>query len=320
MTGGPFTRRGALGLFGAGAAALSAPSAMARAALSYEIVPMPVAAGAWMIEGSRDYFSMQNGGAIVNSAVLQGESGLILVDSGPSLRYGEALARTLGQLDLRGVSTVVNTHHHPDHYFGNQVFADRPILALGQTGAEARAHGDGFADNMYRLLGDWMRGTEPVPPNGEITPGDVRIDGRPMRVLPLAGHTAADLALLDLETGLLIAGDLAFLDRAPTTPSADVALWQESLAVLRAEGAAAVLPGHGPLDPTGRALDQTGAYLDWLDGMLRLGADQGLDMVELMQTPLPESFAAMGAQPQEFHRSVVHLYPGIEREVLPLAN
>ena len=136
--------------------------------------------------------------------------------------------------------------------------------------------------------------------------------------MPLQGHTEADLAILDVETGTLIAGDLAFLDRAPTTPDADIELWKESIGELESLNAAAIVPGHGPFDRTGESLRQTRAYLEWLDKTLREAADAGLDMVEVMELPLPDVYAALGAQPQEFHRSVSHLFPDIETEVLPL--
>ena len=47
-------------------------------------------------------------------------------------------------------------------------------------------------------------------------------------------------------------------------------------------------------------------------------AENGLDMVEVMDLPLPDEFATLGAQPREFQRSVSHLFPDIEAEALPL--
>lgn len=311
------TRRAALGAL---AVLPLAPRAFAQARLSYDLTAKPLADGIWMVEGATDYFSMDNGGAIVNIALIKGDTGLILIDTGSSRRYGEALVTLARSLDIRGISTVVNTHHHPDHFFGNQVFADTPIFALGETRQAALAEGEGFADNMYRLLGDWMRGTEVVPPTDVIAGGDVRLDGRDFLALPLGGHTVADLALLDRRTGTLVAGDLLFNDRAPTTPSADLPRWNASLDALEAERPALIIPGHGPADPTGGAITQTRDYLRWLDATLRTGARSGLDMVDLMETPLPDRFAAMGAQPQEYQRSVAHLFPGIELEELPRGN
>jgi len=310
------TRRTTLGLIGA---AVTVP-AQARTRLSYELKPKQVADGIWMLEGSTDYFSMDNGGDIVNCAIIEGAEGLTIVDTGPSLRYGEAMLDLLLNLSGKPVTTVVNTHHHPDHFFGNQVFADVPIRALSQTGVLAAEQGEDFSDNMYRILGDWMRGTEVVPPTQSLPEGEITLGGRRLTVLPLAGHTEADLALMDMETGTVIAGDLAFLDRAPTTPSADLDKWRESLDVLTGLQPSAVIPGHGPFDPSLKSLTQTRAYLDWVEETLVDAADQGFDMVEVMALPIPDQFAGLGALPEEFHRSVSHLFPGIESEVLPLLD
>ena len=312
-----YTRRTTLGLIGA---ALSAPRVAAQGRLSYDLRPVPVADGLWMVEGATEYFTSQNGGAIVNVVLAQGARGLILIDSGPSRRYGEALSIMARRLDLRGISTTVNTHHHPDHSFGNQVFADRPILALGGTRLAAQTEGDALSDNMYRLLGDWMRGTEVVPPDQVISGGEITIDGRAFLALPLGGHTVADLALLDRATGTLIAGDLVFHDRAPTTPSANLPRWHDALDTLESMRPAQLIPGHGSRDRSGAAIDQTRAYLTWLDRRLRQSARDGLDMVEVMNDPLPPEFAAMGAQPQEYRRSVSHLFPAIELQELPRGN
>lgn len=314
------TRRRTLGLIGAGAAVLAARPFPTAAEESYQLVPLEVADGIWMIQGSTEYFSRDNGGAIVNCALIRTDTGIVLVDTGPSRKYGEALRAVAHEISPLGVAATVNTHHHPDHFFGNQVFADRPIHALAETTALAEAEGEAFSDNMYRLLGDWMRGTEVIPPNTSIDASVLTIGGRAFTILPLAGHTGADLALVDQKTGTLIAGDLAFLDRAPTTPHANLETWRASLDALERVGASAVLPGHGPFDPPGASLAQTRAYLDWLDRTLRDAAARGLDMVEIMAEPLPDRFASLGAMPTEFHRSVSHLFPDIERQAMPLAD
>lgn len=311
------TRRAAL----AGLACLAAaPRVAAQARKQYALRPQPVAHGLWMIEGAREYFTPENGGAIVNVVLAETDTGLLVIDTGSSLRYGQALAAVARELSGRGVAAVVNTHHHPDHFFGNQAFEGVPLMALPGTRREAEINGDAFADNLYRLLGDWMRGTEPRPPDTDLEGPELVVGGRRFALLPLSGHTAADLALLDTATGTLIAGDLCFLDRAPTTPSANLDQWFESLDALARTGAAGIIPGHGPLDRTGRSITQTRDYLSWLRNTLEAAAEQGLDMVEVMELPLPPRFAAMGAQPEEFIRSVSHLFPAIEKAALPLAD
>lgn len=286
----------------------------------YHLVPRKVADGIWMIEGATDYFSDENGGAIVNCALIETSNGIVIVDSGPSLRYGVALREVVSELNQNGVAAVINTHHHPDHFFGNQVFKDKQIFALGGTRQAAENEGEDFSNNMYRLLGDWMRGTESTPPNTELTSSTLLIGGREFAIYPLNGHTDTDLALLDKKTGTLITGDLAFLHRAPTTPHANLANWQSSIDTLKTIDASGIIPGHGPFDTRQQSLIQTSGYLTWLDKTLRASASEGLDMVELLDVRPPTEYASMGAMPEEFHRSVAHLYPDIERQTLPLVN
>ncbi|MEM8572111.1 MAG: quinoprotein relay system zinc metallohydrolase 1 [Pseudomonadota bacterium] len=311
------TRRAFLGLLGAGA---FAPRTWAEARHAYDIAFAPVGDGVWMLEGAAEYFSKENGGAIVNIALLQGETGIILVDTGPSVRYGEAIDLAIRQIDPRGVSAVFNTHYHPDHLFGNQTFASKPIYSLEPTVSIIDRDGDALADNMYRMLGDWMRGTDVVRPNRLVQGGEALIDGRRLSVLELGGHTAADLALVDSTTGTLIAGDIAFLDRAPTTPDADLPRWHAALDTLEGLNASQIIPGHGPLDPSGASIRQTRDYLFWLEDTLRGAVLQGLDIIEAMEISLPPEYAEMDVQPGEFRRSVTHLFPKFEREELPRAN
>jgi quinoprotein relay system zinc metallohydrolase 1 len=221
---------------------------------------------------------------------------------------------------IRWARGAINTHHHPDHFLGNQIFTDLPIRARGQTAALASLHREAYADNLHQLPGDWMRGAEPLPPNRVLTPGRTRTMGREFDILPLGGQTEADLALLDVQTGRLIAEALAFLDRAPTTPSADIGRWQASIDTLSGIDGRGVIPGHGPFDTTVAPLHQTRAYLDLLSRTMADAARLGFDMLETMQRPLPPDVAALGAQPQECRRSVAHLFPAAERAALPQAN
>lgn len=314
------SRRNCLRLLAGGlAAALVPPNPplYASGSFSYGLAPRVLGPGLWLVEGLRETFTRQNGGDIVNIVLIETGAGLVVVDTGSSRRYGEELRAVAEQATGQAVAEVWITHHHPDHFLGNQAFADVPIRATPYTTAEIRSRGDGYADALYRLLGDWMRGTAPHPPTDPMPLGAVEVGGRRFRVEEMSGHTGSDLVVLDEESGILIASDLVFLDYAPTTPDADLDQWRASLERLRTFQARAIVPGHGPVDVTGRGLDQTRRYLDWLEETLWAAAQRGEDMMEAMATELPPEWAALGAQPQEFQRSVIHLFPTLERRVLP---
>ncbi|MEM1345531.1 MAG: quinoprotein relay system zinc metallohydrolase 1 [Pseudomonadota bacterium] len=307
----PISRRTAL----AGAAGLASMPAVAK--LPGNAFLERVADGVWMHTGATEGFSTENGGDIANIAVLETEAGALVIDTGSSRLLGERIRLEIEQR-FGGLAATILTHHHPDHTFGTQALADQPIMALPETAARAEANLIDYSDLLYREVGLPMRGTSPALPSASVGGGAMTIGGRRLELLPLGGHTEADLALLDVTTGTLIAGDLLFLGRAPTVPDADLARWHATLDTLEALGAAAAIPGHGPLDRTGAAILQTRAYLEWLAAQLTSAAGRGLSMIEAMGETPPASWASLGANPEEFRRSVVQSYAAYETEALPL--
>lgn len=285
---------------------------------SYAIVPISVADGIWMIHGADAPIAFANGGAIANIVIIDTPTGTVLVDSGPSMRYGQALKMVAQKLTGKPVVRVYLTHLHPDHGMGIAAFDPAIVAALPATVSDMARDGRGFSDAMYRILGDWMRGTDLILPGRRIEQDMEDFGGRRLRLLALAGHSAGDLALLDEQTGTLIGGDLLFHDRAPSTPTADLAKWRESLDVLAKLPHKGVIPGHGPFDPSGTAsITQTRDWIDWLEQALSDAVRSGLDMVEAGNLPIPDRFAGMAAARYELQRSVSHLYPGLESKLLP---
>jgi quinoprotein relay system zinc metallohydrolase 1 len=273
--------------------------------------------GIWLVRGADAELAFDNGGAIANIIVMATAAGAILVDTGPSLGYGEALGALVRRLTGGPVAQVYITHLHPDHSFGSGAFPAAAIHALPATRADLERDGSGFSDALYRMLHGWMTGTEVVLPRGDAAEGEVVVGDRTLRLFALSGHSAGDLALLDVATGTLIAGDLVFHDRAPATPHADFAGWQAALDRLAAIPHRQLVPGHGPLCREGRGIAQTRDWLTWLERTLRGAVAQGLDMAEAARLPIPDRFAGMAAARYELTRSISHFYPRLEAELLP---
>lgn len=303
---------GCLGLLAVGLLCVLSQSAVAGR-FDYELRPRQVAPDTWLVEGRRESFSTTNGGNIVNVAFIVTDAGVVLFDTGPSLRFGQQLRHAIARITDKPVVLVINSHAHPDHFLGNQAFADVPIGALSGTTTQITQNGDSFATNLYGLTGDWMRGTEVVVP-AELPPDDPLIlGGHRLRFLAFEGHTGADLVMLDETTGVLFAGDLVFYQRALTTPQTPgLAHWRAELDQLAQLDYRLLIPGHGPLDDTRQAITQMQDYLAWLDATLSRAARQGLTMTEVMALPIDPRFDAISLTRYEFSRSVAHLYPGYE--------
>ncbi|AOF86765.1 putative zn-dependent hydrolase/glyoxylase [Hydrogenophaga sp. RAC07] len=301
----------------------SAAMAQARpdlARLDYDLRPRPIAERTWVIEGAVEDFSRANGCNIINTAFIATGAGVVVVNTGPSRAYGEQQRRAIERITREPVVRVLSLNLHPDYFFGNQAWADRPTQALAGSIGGMQAEGRAYADNLYRLCGDWMKGTESTPSRDVVEPGVLQIGSHKLELRRLSGHTSDDLVLIDHTTGVLFAGGLVFADRVPTTPHADFDAWQASLAKLSQwiedDRIRQVLPSHGPLHSGVGGLDQTRDWLRWLTAHMRESAERGLDLSEVLRLPVPERFKAWAAQPAELHRSITQWYPRYEQQVL----
>lgn len=287
------------------------------APLRYGLKPVQLDAGVWMLIGVDEAISSDNGGAIANITIFDTKDGAVVVDTGPSKRYGAELDAMARQLTGKPVVRVLLTHFHPDHVFGCQAFASEALAAPQGVVDGLKQSGDDFASAMYYLAGDWMRGTEVVLPAKAIVSGHEDIGERRFRYVVLQGHTPCDLAIFDEHSGILVAGDLAFLDRAPTTPHANLKDWHASLKQLGETQFSRLVPGHGPSEKDRRGLTQTGEWLSMIEEKITDAFDRGLSMTEAMAIPLPTWAEKIALSRYEFGRSVMHLYPKLEDALWP---
>ena len=289
--------------------------------LDYRLQARALAPGVYVVEGANADFSPANGCNIINTGFVVTNAGVLVVNTGPSRRYGEQLRALIARTTAQPVVQVLHLNLHPDYFLGNQGFADVPRAATEATRAGIAREAAAYETNLYRLCGEWMRGTETLAPDrgvdAELRAGRWRLGEREFELLELRGHTDSDLVLVDRASGVAFVGGLVFARRVPTTPHADVTAWLKSLDRLQALGLRSVVPSHGPVHADGSGLAGTRAYLQWLDRSFADWAAQGWDMNEVLRGPVPAEFRAWAAFDTEWVRNVAHLYPRYERAALP---
>lgn len=293
------------------------PGAAEAAVLKYALNPVVIAPGVWTIYGLPEPITAKNGGAIANITIFDTSEGTVLIDAGPSHRYGEALKAKAVELTGKPVVRVYLTHYHTDHVLGATAFDSGTVSAGKTLTADLKTIGNDLTNAMYRVAGDWMRGTDVPQPGREVSEGVEAVGNRSFRLMPLAGHTSEDLCLYEESTGLLFPGDLVFLDRAATTPDAKIDTWRSSLERLKGIGHKLLVPGHGPVEPGARGIEQTQRWLDTIEAQIGDGFERGLDITELMAVPLPDWTNGIAVAKYEYARSVMHLMPGLEATRLP---
>ncbi len=289
---------------------------------SYVIEPVNIAPDTWVVMGKNEPFTPENGGMIANIGIILTEKETLVFDTGPSKAFAEALNHWIKQQGGGPIRYVLNSHAHPDHFLGNQVFPRNRTYTSEPTQQMIAEQGADLAENLYRMVGAAMKGTRAVAPGvvlkdgiSKMTLGD-GADAHQLEVRLMQGHSHSDLILLDQTTGVLFAGDLVFYNRALTTPHAVLQDWLVALDQLENLPHKVLVPGHGPVHQKGEGIAQTRDYLKWLDKSFRQGAEEGWSMAEMLSWPLNPAFESVVMQRYEFTRSLSHWYSQYEENAL----
>ncbi|MET0999682.1 MAG: MBL fold metallo-hydrolase [Marmoricola sp.] len=198
----------------------------------------------------------------VNVIVIEGEAGLVVVDTHASTRAALEVIADLRRLSPRPVVGVVNTHEHVDHVFGNAAFREEfgpvPITAHEAAAANTVPHGE-EARAAFLARGDHraeeMMETPIVPADhtfSSVTAIDLG-DRTVELVHPGRGHSEGDLVVRLDDADVLLAGDLVEESGVPSYGLDCFPLdWPHALDLtLELVGpATVVVPGHGA--PVGR--------------------------------------------------------------------
>lgn len=245
-----------------------------------------------------------DGGWCLNNAgfVSDGESTL-LVDTAATERRARLLRETLQSAGAPLPRTLVNTHHHGDHIYGNAVFTPGATV-VGHESCRTEAVAAGHQLHLV-----WP-GTE----FGDITitPPDttyserltLRAGGTEVRLIhPGVAHTLGDTIVHLPEHGVVFTGDLVFQGGTPFIPMGSLSGSLRALGLLRSLGAGTVVPGHGAVtDPS--AYDATERYLLYVAELAEAGRGRGLSPLEAARGADLGEFAAL----RESERLVANLH------------
>jgi cyclase len=147
------------------------------------------------------------------------------------------------------VRTLVNTHHHGDHTFGNALVAGATIVAHEATRDAMRVWGPP-RDLPYWTPVEWGELELELPFltfTDRVTSwvDDLQVE---IRHVGTAAHTTNDSIVWVPERQVLFAGDLMFAGGTPFLVQGSVAGAIETLEnVVRPLGATTIVAGHGPV-------------------------------------------------------------------------
>jgi glyoxylase-like metal-dependent hydrolase (beta-lactamase superfamily II) len=190
----------------------------------------------------------------LNAGLVVGDGACLVVDTRMSHREGRDLVAAVRRITAHPW-TVVNTHAHFDHYFGNAVFRPAPIWGhvrcadmIVRYGGVHRAAVVGHAeqDGDEAVLADMAELRIDPPDRTFDEAATLDVGGRPVHLRYLGrGHTDSDIVVQVPDAGVVFAGDLVEQGAPPAFGDGFPLDWPATADRLRAMVPGPVVPGHG---------------------------------------------------------------------------
>ncbi|XPV69030.1 MAG: quinoprotein relay system zinc metallohydrolase 1 [Halarcobacter sp.] len=275
---------------------------------NYKLKPIKLSNNSYYFYGKEEYFSNKNGGNISNTAFIETDKSVILIDTGSSFNYGKQLKKAIAKVTNKPIKYVINTHHHPDHFLGNNAFKDSTIFATQFTADEIETNGNLYIENLVNLVGSAMTDTSVKKVDKILNKKVMDFDGYKLHFIYLSGHTEDDLVIYDENTKILYASDLVFNHRALATPHANLDKWIESLNKLKNIDFKLCFPGHGLVFENKKAIEENIKYLKTIRKNINYGLKNGLDVFEVLDLKVPKDIRGFSIFEQEYERSIINLY------------
>ncbi|GAA0456798.1 MBL fold metallo-hydrolase [Actinoplanes capillaceus] len=225
------------------------------------------------------------GGWMVNNCgvIADGAGTAVLVDTTSTERRNRAVLAEVAKVSSGAPWAVVNTHHHPDHTYGNG-FLPAQTLVIGHDKCRDEVLAAGL--EATRVI------TSPDYGNLVLRPPNVTFSDRMTLHLDSFGvelqhvgraHTSNDVVVWLPEQRVLFAGDLAFAGGQPFLLEGSVAGFKQAIAHMRALAPEVLAPGHGPVcrgDEVGVLLDDLDAYVSYVAEVAGASVKEGLTPLE----------------------------------------
>jgi len=253
---------------------------------------------------------------INNTGFLVASGGVTSIDTCSTERrtrdYLDAIAKTSRQ----PVRTLINTHHHGDHTYGNWLLPGATIVAHDRCRDEVLAAGPPYFPGIFEGV-DWgeVRVAPPFLTYAEgvtLYSDDLRCE---VRYVGGPAHTNNDSIVWLPDRSVLFAGDLIFNGGTPFLLMGSVTGAIDVLVnVVRPRSPRTIVPGHGEVCGP-EVIDDVLGYLRFVLATARRGRAAGLSPFEAARDTDLGQYAELGDPERivgNLHRAYADLDAGLD--------
>jgi glyoxylase-like metal-dependent hydrolase (beta-lactamase superfamily II) len=288
-----------LALAGSQGVLAAAAAAPAPAAPPPPVVAKELGKGVYFMEGG--------GGA--NSSALIGDDGVLLVDGKIDVASAESEIAAVKKLTPGAIRFLINTHEHPDHTGGNEVY--------GKAGAIIISH-----DEVYSVLAAGQRGGAPAPEiaRPKLTFGNegmftLHFDGQTVVIEHMpAAHTTSNSIVHYVEANVYHLGDVYSGDRYPTLAGGTLQGFIDGVdqVLKEANASARFIPGNGPVGDRA-ALETYRTMLGTVQSAAKKALAAGQSVQDFLASKPTAATDAIFGSPDRFLTSVYNQLKGPAR-------
>ncbi|MET9295529.1 MBL fold metallo-hydrolase [Streptomyces sp. NPDC003077] len=253
--------------------------------------------------GVRAFLQPDGGWCLNNAGFVTDGAETLLVDTAATERRARLLRERIADCGAPMPRTIVTTHHHGDHTYGNGVFVPGATV-IGHEACRREQLAAGL--QLHQMWPEVDYGdVRVIAPSLTYTDSlTVHVGDIEVRVLhPGVAHTPGDSIVWLPEQRVVFTGDLVFEGGTPFVFMGSVAGSLRALEVLRALDAETVVPGHGRVCGP-EVYDTVERYLRFVADLAEEGRAAGRTPLETARGADLGEFAAL----REPERLVANLH------------
>jgi glyoxylase-like metal-dependent hydrolase (beta-lactamase superfamily II) len=271
-----------------------------------------------------------------NAGLITDGSEAMLVDTLYDLNLTRDMLQAMKRVipnEIGQIATVVNTHSNGDHCNGNILVNGAEVVATAATAASFAYESPQMMDQLLRdseklgQVGRYFKqcfgkfefsGIERKPPTTLFEGRLKRAVGKKQIELIEVGpaHTAGDTIIHVIDTGIIFAGDILFIEGHPLMWAGPVANCIKACEIMLELEPKIVVPGHGPITDA-RGVIAVKEYFQYVASEARKHFDAGDDVLEAAKQMLAVGPYSNWNDAERMAANVAMIYREFRQEKTP---